>query len=109
MSIIEKLFSNYTNTFVGRSGTEINGLPKGAKPYGGEIKDSFIDQSDILGTQEHFLIEVEDELYHLRVCDAHNDLDYEAYAVIVFQSGKYEDKDTVNQRFYRMKDYHDKN
>lgn len=80
--IFKKLFPQPTATFAGRSGSEVNGLPKGTVPQNCEIVTSGMDWSERLGRQEHYLVRVEGALVFLRVCSAAEGSGYDEFAVI---------------------------
>lgn len=76
------LFPQAIDASGGRSGREINGLPKGTVPQNCDILLSGLHSSPITGRQEHYLVRTENVLVFLRVCSAHESSGYEEYAVL---------------------------
>lgn len=80
---LRKLFPQSTASFAGRSGKEVNGLPQNTVPQGCEILAEGTHNSSILGRQTYYLVEVDGVQVYLRVCTAHEDSDYDEFAVIL--------------------------
>lgn len=81
-NVLRKIFPQDSASFSGRSGTEVNGLPKNTVPANCEIVYSGLKDSPITKRQEHYLVKVDDAMVFLRVCTAHETSDYAEFAVI---------------------------
>lgn len=100
----ELLFQSQKDTItLGRGGGEVNGLAKNSKPENCNILDNFTTESEFTKTQTHYLVVFQEQLIHLRVCDAYEGSGYDEFAVILFVGDDEESWINVKERFERMK------
>lgn len=98
--MLTKMFP-YENVFFGISGTEVNGLPKDAVPFG-EILGRFVPKHQT--DREFFLVDVDDTLFLLRVCESMEGTGYDKFAVI-HKTSLDTPALTVRDTFERWKEY----
>lgn len=78
-----------------------NGLPSGSKPQNCVIVDQF-DDKNFSDRRTHYILDIDAQMVHIRVCSASAGCGYSEYAAILHCTTN-ADTDTI-ERFHRIKE-----